>query len=126
MKTNQVGTVGNLFSLSHGTILRISFGWSRKQGGGDAGRWARWKQGRAQAAATREAAKRKREASESEQGQGKRARPIPVTRHEVELPPGYVPEALDPALYGPPPLTSLLLDPLFPLPNALECLLTPS
>ncbi len=58
------------------------------------------------AAATREAAKRKREQHEAAADvlapKPKRARPIPVLKHEVEVPPEFdeATRALDPALHG--------------------------
>jgi hypothetical protein len=61
------------------------------------------------AAATRETAKRKREqheavadASADAVPKAKRARPIPVLKHEVEVPPDYdeASRPLDPALHG--------------------------
>lgn len=58
------------------------------------------------AAATREAAKRKREQHEADETASapkpKRARPIPVLKHEVEVPPEFdeATRSLDPALHG--------------------------
>lgn len=61
------------------------------------------------AAATRESAKRKREQHEAAAApdpvpSAKRARPVPVLKHEVEVPPGYdeASRQLDPALHGEP------------------------
>ncbi len=59
------------------------------------------------AAATRESAKRKREQHEAVAApepvpSAKRARPVPVLKHEVEVPPGYdeASRQLDPSLHG--------------------------